>query len=130
MARDEATGGESKSEGKYDTRAIEASYLAAGQGERLLATRRLAGWAEQLNPLLEPTVAQVGALVQIALDEQPQWVLVAPAGGRVIEVDGVRVRLISVSSPLGAALRGLEVGDGGEVDTPTGVQEVDVLAVR
>ena len=35
-ARDEATSGETKSEGKYDTRATEASYLARGQAWRIV----------------------------------------------------------------------------------------------
>lgn len=130
MARDEATGSESRSEGKYDTRAIEASYLAAGQGQRLLATRALAAWADGLDTQLAPRVADVGALVLVDLDGREQWLLVAPDGGRAVEVDGVRIRLISVRSPLGSVLRELEVGDGGEVDSPRGIQDVEVLQIR
>ena len=39
MARDEASSAETKQEGKYDTRATEASYLARGQAERIVALR-------------------------------------------------------------------------------------------
>src|SRR5688500_7983704 len=79
MARDEATSAESRPENPYDTRALEASYLAAGQGERLTALRQLAAWAEVLGA--EPRDAvEAGALAQVALDEVPQWVLFAPRG--------------------------------------------------
>lgn len=129
MARDEATGGESRAEGKYDTRATEASYLAAGQGERLASTRQLAAWVSTLPLQLAPQAADVGVFVCIALDDRPQWVLLAPDGGRSVTVGGTRVALVSERSPLGSILRGLEVGDGEEVESPGGVQEVEVLAL-
>ena len=40
-ARDEATSSETKAEGKYDTRATEASYLARGQAWRIVELKRL-----------------------------------------------------------------------------------------
>lgn len=128
MARDEATNAESRPENKYDTRAIEASYLAAGQGERLASLRRLSAWAEVLDP--EPAAAvELGALVEIAQDGRASWVLVAPEGGLRLEVDGVEIALVSVRSPLGQALRGLGPGDGDEVEAPVGRVEVEVVEV-
>src|SRR5687768_11096256 len=61
MARDEATSVESRPENQYDTRALEASYLAAGQGERLEALRLLLAWAEVQRD--DPTdTVEAGAL--------------------------------------------------------------------
>ena len=48
-SRDEATNAESRPENKYDTRALEASYLAAGQGARLADLKQLVGWIEALS---------------------------------------------------------------------------------
>lgn len=120
MARDEATSAESRPENQYDTRALEASYLAAGQGERLEALRRLAGWADQLGD--EPMDAVgLGALAGLdAPGRRRQWTLFAPRGGLTVRVDGEEIQLVSVSSPLGAALVGLEAGDSEEVDGPAG----------
>ena len=55
IARDEATSAESKAEGKYDTRATEASYLARGQAERVVA--------------LSEAVDTVTAMVEFQLSE-------------------------------------------------------------
>lgn len=126
MARDEATSAESRPENQYDTRALEASYLAAGQGERLLALERLVAWSETLAP--RPfEVVQTGALVGVGTGD---WVLIAPRGGLEVPVDGVTVRLVSSVSPLGEALCGLSADDTAEVDGPAGAVEVAVLAVR
>ena len=129
-ARDEATGGESKAENKYDTRATEASYLAAGQGERMVALRALADWLGQLDPSLALEIAGQGALVELERDGEPAWVLVGPQGGHSVTVDGQRVLLISEDSPLGRLLIGLQAGDAEELETPRGLQELVVVDVR
>jgi transcription elongation GreA/GreB family factor len=130
MARDEATSAESRPENQYDTRALEASYLAAGQGERLAELRLLAAWAE-VQPDDLADLVEAGALARVEPDHgEPQWVLLAPRGGTELRVGGVPVRLVSVSSPLGSALCGLAAGDVGEVETPRGPQRWTLLAVE
>lgn len=128
-ARDEATHGESRPENEYDTRALEASYLAAGQGERLESLDQLLGWVRQQTATASSVVEQ-GALVHLESEEgEMRWVLVAPEGGSRIDVDGTRVDVISGNSPLGKALAGLEEGDGASVERPTGPLEWEVLTV-
>ena len=128
MARDEATSAESRPENQYDTRALEASYLAAGQGERLAAARALVGWAELLSPK-PATRIEAGALALLDGPGGERWVLFSPRGGPELCVDGVRLTLISVTSPLGSSLAGLSAGDDAEVDSPTGVQSWVVTEV-
>ncbi len=128
MARDEATSAESRPENQYDTRALEASYLAAGQGERLAAARALSGWAEVSTPRPSARV-EAGALALLDGPAGERWVLFAPRGGLELAVDGVRLTLISVSSPLGSALAGLGPDDEAEVDSPTGPQTWALVAV-
>jgi len=128
-ARDEATSAESRPENKYDTRAIEASYLAAGQGERLATLRQMVGWAQGLQG--EPhTRAQVGALVHVATEAGDRWVVLAPSGGPTIDVDAIEVATVSTRSPLGRALTGASVDDAVEVHGPRGSYEAEVLNVR
>ncbi len=127
-ARDEATSAESRPENKYDTRALEASYLAAGQGVRLADLRQLVAWVRGLECETQERV-EVGALVQVATDET-RWVLIGPGGGPTVDVNGVAVALVSTRSPLGKALAGSEAGDAVEVEGPRGPYEAEVLAVR
>jgi transcription elongation GreA/GreB family factor len=127
-ARSEATGAESKQEGKYDTRATEASYLARGQAFRVVELRQLVAWFDHMDLEVAPLAVGVGALVQLGGDKD-EWVFLAPVGGASAAVDGTTVRVISPSSPLGAALLGLEENDTVEVETPRGPLEVDVVTV-
>ena len=131
MARDEATHGESRAENKYDTRAIEASYLAAGQGQRIEELRELLMWYRNLPDESHFERAETGALVGLEdEDGASRWVFLAKDGGTVATAGGVEVRAISPSSGLGAALLGLQEGDAGEVRTPKNTLEFEVIALR
>jgi transcription elongation GreA/GreB family factor len=121
MARDEASSAETRSEGKYDTRATEASYLARGQAWRVAELRQLTAWYQLFDPNqpLDTPTAQVGALVEVD-GPRRELLFIAPVGGGRIEVDGVSVRVISPSSPMGEGLLELEAGDEFELEGPTG----------
>ena len=130
LARDEATSSETKSEGKYDTRATEASYLARGQAERIVALRSQIAWyeaADRSRPVHGDAVT-LGALIEIQT-KGTEWVFLAPVGGGRVVVDGQTVRAISLSSPLGQALVELEVGEEAEFETPRGLVEIEVLSL-
>ncbi len=125
-ARDETTNAETKQEGKYDTRAIEASYLARGQAVRVGALRQLTSWFEQLQA--RPcTEIQVGALFQ--LEGSADWLFMAPVGGSGAELSGQRIKVISPASPLGKALSELESGDQATLSSPQGERSVTVSVV-
>jgi len=130
MARNETTSGETRSDGQYDTRATEASYLARGQAWRIAELRKLSAWFEIFDGEadLDPPTVRVGALVQLDGDHQ-EVVFIAPIGGTRAEVSGTTVRVISPASPLGSAMVDLEVGDAFEVDTPRGLLTYEVVSV-
>jgi transcription elongation GreA/GreB family factor len=125
--RSEVGNDETRQEGKYDTRATEASYLARGQAWRVVELRQLKAWFDALAPRTQ-TEAAVGALVAVD-GPRVEHLFIAPVGGARVEVDGTTVRVISTKSPLGAELAGLEEGDGFEVETPRGRVEYEVLWV-
>ena len=125
-ARDEATSSETKAEGKYDTRATEASYLARGQAERVASMRTLAAWFKRLPPDLVSDTVSLGALVALE-GERVDVLFVAPSGGERVTVDGVEVKTISLAAPLGAAMMGLEEGDEFEVRSPGGQVAYEVV---
>ncbi|MEZ4318527.1 MAG: GreA/GreB family elongation factor [Myxococcota bacterium] len=127
-SRDEATNAESRPENKYDTRALEASYLAAGQGERLADLKQLVAWLDALDDR-PATTARLGSFVTVDDGEAEVWMLLAPQGGHELEHGGARVQLVGTASPLGQALVGAEPGDTVTFDAPSGERELDVIGV-
>jgi len=129
-SRDEATNSETKAEGKYDTRATEASYLARGQAWRIVALRKQVAWLSSDAPLrdLPEPVVQVGALVTVS-GTRTEVLFVAPIGGGRVDVDGHTVLVISPSAPLGEAMVELETEDTFEVDSPRGLLNYTITAI-
>ena len=126
IAADEATSEQSKAEGKYDTRATEASYLARGQAERVVELRELVAWYGRLDPSEPFEAVGLGALVVLGGDS-PQTLFVCPVGGAHVEVDGTKVKTVSFAAPLGQAIKGLVEGDDFELKTPAGLRELEVV---
>jgi transcription elongation GreA/GreB family factor len=113
-AHSEATHESSKAENKYDTRGLEASYLARGQS-RQAAEAALA--IEELRKLpvrhfAESDEIDVGALVELSAKKERNFYFIAPrAGGTEVNVDGSEVLVITPQSPLGQQLVGRKQGD-------------------
>lgn len=128
-----ATNEESKPENEYDTRGLEASYLAGAQAKRVGEIEELIFIYKDLkvrdfNP--QEAIAST-ALVEVSLNDRPSWVFImSKGGGTILNVDGVSVQIVTPSSPLGEALLGLKVGDTAIVETGDKVREYDVLSVR
>ena len=128
IAADEATSDESKAEGKYDTRATEAAYLARGQAERVVQLRDLLDWFDRLDPDATCATVRLGALVALEGDRSQQ-LFVCPVGGHAVTVDGVEVKTISLAAPLGRAMVGLAEGDDLDLETPSGRHELEIAAL-
>ena len=113
-AHAEATHESSKAENKYDTRGLEASYLARGQSRQAAEAAQSIEELRQL-PLREFTAADeidIGALVETAGKREKTLYFVAPrAGGTEVEWDGREVLVITPQSPLGEQLMGRKQGD-------------------
>lgn len=121
IAHDEATSDETRQEGKYDTRAIEASYLAQAQAQRLQDVERSLGHLRVMPSGPPRTLVDGPCLVCLERDEGSAWYLLAPAApGLRVSVSGTKVRVLSPASPLGRELLGAEVGD----ETSTGAELV------
>lgn len=109
-----ATDPDAKAESKYDTRSLEASYLASGQARQVDA---LAAGLERLESfdapdfdLADPVAA--GALVETDLDGESEWFLLLPAGGGLsLEHDGLEITLLAPDSRLYQNLLGNNLGD-------------------
>lgn len=109
-----ATDPGSKAESKYDTRSLEASYLAAGQARQVEETAAALRTFETLAlPDFEPDEpVGPGALVELDLAGETQHFLLVPAaGGLTVEDEGREITLLSAESPLYRSLLGHHVGD-------------------
>ena len=134
QTREEVGSSETKSEGKYDTRSTEASYLARGQAWRIAGLRQLAAWFGNLACEATFQSVEVGALVEVTRDGGgSRFIFLAPAGGlkSSVDIDGdaIRVEVISQSSPMGSAMIGLNVDDCFEVESPKGPVDWEVLRI-
>ena len=109
-----ATDPGSKAEGKYDTRSLEASYLAVGQARQVdelaEAVRIFDGLALPDFGANDPIDA--GALVEVELAGEVSWFLLVPAsGGLEVSHEGREITLLTPASTLYQKLVGLAVGD-------------------
>jgi transcription elongation GreA/GreB family factor len=124
-----ATHAESKQENDKDTRALEETYLAAGQAQRVaqLELDLLAIRSHSAPP--KSDVVVVGALVEIEDDERSRRLFVsARGGGMSVTVDGVDVQVISPGSPLGRAIIGRSEGDEISLRLKGGVRVYEIVS--
>ncbi len=114
VAHTEATDEHSRAENKYDTRGLEASYLAHGQSNQVIETERAREQYASL-PLRafgsdEPIC--VGALVELETAGEHLWYFLGPAaGGTEVESEGQEVLVITSQAPLGQLLMGKRRGE-------------------
>jgi hypothetical protein len=109
-----ASGEETRSEGKYDTRAIEASYLAEAQREQLaLAEDSLARFKGFEFPAFDfDAEISPGALVEVEQSGEICFYLLAPTGGGLMtEYLGCEVTVVSPDSRLFDDLLGRKLGE-------------------
>lgn len=115
VAHEAATHEEAKPENDKDTRALEASYLARGQAERVRDMERADNALEFLVLRACETVT-LGAIVELDHDGARSVYFLAPVGGAIrAAIDGVTVQVVTPEAPMGRALVGRVVGDSVEV---------------
>lgn len=125
-AREGATHEQAKPENDKDTRALEQSYLARGQAQRIEALR--AGLAALgTMSLAAGAVGRVGALIEAEEDGAEVCFFLAPEGGGTRLAGGVQV--VTPASPLGRALLGKRAGDEVELKLAGKTRLLSVLEV-
>jgi len=110
----EATHEQNKPENKYDTRALEASYLAQGQSRQVAELERAKQEFESLSTLDRPsdTPIDLGALLKLKQAKTETTYLLGPrAGGMEVVFQGTEITVITPQSPIGRELMGKLQGD-------------------
>ena len=132
-ARAEATHEQSRAEHKYDTRGLEASYLARGQS-RQVAEIEQAIEKFQKMPLREfgkDEGIDLGAVVELTIGREKNLYFLGPrAGGTEVEYLKKEILVITPESPLGAQLMGRKGGEKFQIELAGQNQECTVTNVR
>jgi transcription elongation GreA/GreB family factor len=133
-ARQAATDDESKAENKYDTRGLEASYLAGAQAKRsedlkqsILLLKRM-----RLREFSEQTPIDHTALVttEIEAQESKVFFILPAAGGSKLQVDQHEVMVLTPESPIGQSLMGKRQGDLVDIPIKGKSVEYEILKVE
>ena len=131
IARDTATHADALGSSQYETMGLEASYLAQGQGLRLLEVERSLAYFMQLKLPAHTGAIALSSLVAMR-DEQGEeqllW-LAGDAGGLKIPYDKTSITVVTPKSPLGAELIGKIEGDDLEVSISGIARCYEVCAV-
>jgi transcription elongation GreA/GreB family factor len=129
-----ATHEEAKPENDKDTRALEATYLARGLAERVVALENavsaLAGL--KLRSFNADTPIALGAIVTLAAEQgtPARYFIVPAAGGLKLKVGSETLTTVTTDAPLGRALLGAYEGDEVSVQTPQGAKSLEIERVQ
>ncbi|MBC7692875.1 MAG: GreA/GreB family elongation factor [Methylotenera sp.] len=132
LAHQEATHEESKAEDQYDTRGLEASYLAGAQAQRATELQQLLVTLKYLplHAFKSADAIAASALVLLETGESSLYYwLITGAGGLSVVWEGLKIQMISPSSPMGEELIGRKAGDAFEMQGKGGVREYEILEV-
>jgi transcription elongation GreA/GreB family factor len=132
-AHEYATHSESKSEDKFDTRGLEASYLAEGQSRLAAEMQHSIHVYQNLifkNFTTKDKIA-LTALVELDADGERVIYFIGPKNGGIsIEYDGKKILVITPTSPLGQELMGKEEGDYFEMTVKNMKYEYEIISVK
>ncbi len=130
---DAATNEESKLENEYDTRALEASYLAGAQAKRVGEIEELIFVFKNLEikSFKNSDAILSTALVEVESDEKKSFLFLMPKGGGLnIQFESFMIQIITPHAPLGEALLGLKVGDTAIVESGKKILEYEILSIQ
>lgn len=133
---EDATHEESKPENEYDTRGLEASYLAGAQGKRLQEMEEVFASYKLLNvkKFTEKDPIGLSALVEVEFNSKISYIFIVPKGGGLtipFEDTGVQlnIQIVASTSPLGEALLGTRVGEVAVIDVGFREVEYEILSI-
>ena len=124
------TADDMKSEGKYDTRSIEAGYLAGAQKKRVDELELELNLLDEIDLKHLNDTVSVGSLVEISFNDiKRPYFISSTSGGSMIRVEGQVVLVISAFSPIGTEVIGLKAGDQFEVVIKGESREYEIVKI-
>ncbi|MBI3869530.1 MAG: transcription elongation factor GreAB [Verrucomicrobia bacterium] len=131
-AHAEATHEQSKADNKYDTRGLEASYLARGQSQKVADVEQAIEEFEKLGTRSFPPEApiDIGAIVETKSARDHSFYFIAPrSGGMEIQHEKREILVITPQSPLGKQLMGRTQGERLKIEIAGSRQDHHILMV-
>jgi transcription elongation GreA/GreB family factor len=133
FSRAEATHESNKAENKYDTRGLEASYLARGQSKQAAELEAAIAEYQKLGVKTfgAGEAINIGALVELEHGGEKSIYFVGPrAGGTEILHDKKEILVITPQSPLGEQLMGKKSGQEPQLNFDGAKQAAKILKVE
>jgi transcription elongation GreA/GreB family factor len=133
FSRAEATHESSKAESKYDTRGLEASYLARGQSKQAAELEAAIAEYQKLGvkKFADGEAIGIGALVELEHGGEKSFYFIGPrAGGTEILHGKKEILVITPQSPLGEQLMGKKSGDKLELKLGGEIRAAEVVSVE
>lgn len=129
-AHEAATSEESRPENEYDTRALEASYLAEAQAKRAIDLKKMIHAIRSLPLVSKSKTVESGSVIELATEDNSIWYVVLPFGaGLSAQIQGKKVTVVTLESPLGQTLLGKNEGDVFEFLRAGTRKEFEILQV-
>ena len=131
-AHAEATDPQHKAENKYDTRGLEAAYLAGAQSRQAAETQTAIEAFEKLvlKDFKPADLIDLAAFVEVETRGEKMYFFVAPCkGGLEVQHNGKEVIVITPQAPLGQQLVGRKSGDRFKWGAGASAVEYRILAV-
>jgi len=137
QAYNTATAEENVAENKYDTLGLEAAYLAQGQAKRVAECEADIAAFKHLSVecIFDQIPISVGALIQIVDEhESEQFLFLGPKAGGLSfmyaeESFNKEIKIITPTSPIGAALLKREAGEEFELKVGDNVHFYEIVSV-
>jgi hypothetical protein len=127
-----ATHEESRPENEYDTRGLEAAYLAGAQAKRVREINEVLTLFKTL-PFADfgpGETVHVTTLVTIELDGKKSRILMMPKGGGIhLKVDEEVIQIVTPQSTLGESITGYKAGETAEFEVGPKVRFCKILSV-
>jgi transcription elongation GreA/GreB family factor len=133
FSRAEATHESNKAENKYDTRGLEASYLARGQSKQAAELEAAIAEYQKLGArkFADGEAIGIGALVQLEHAGESSFYFLGPrAGGTEVLHDRKEILVITPQSPLGEQLMGKKSGDQPPLNFGGALQPARIVSVE
>ncbi len=134
-AHEAATHGESKAEDQYDTRGLEASYLAGAQSRRAMELEEALALYRHVDIIAftkDMPIASTALIELVELESEQKrsfYLLMPQRGGMSLTFEGKQIQTVTPQSPMGTALLGRRVGDEIQVEIQRVTRDYEIVSV-
>jgi len=132
-AHEAATHAESKAEDQYDTRGLEASYLAGAQSKRAMELDEMRSLYQHIQVKTFGGESPIAATAVIELEDEDgkrtYYFMMPKGGGLSVLQDGKTVHIVTPQSPLGEAMMGKTLGDSIEVTVQKSARDYSIVGL-